>query len=345
MLNKNGCYYVCIVQEGEDKMNWIKEFIAEQKEGIKKAAGDSKVAVGLSGGVDSSVVAMLAHRVLPPDQVLYLTIDDGFRRKDEPQWVWETFKRLDIPVEVVSITEKLRGRQGQMDPWRGPYYSLRQAKNAEKKRIWFRRFFYEVLAFEAKKQGAIVVIQGTNKADVSETVNGIKIQHNVLGQIGIDPFETYGIKIYEPIAELYKDQSREVARALDLPEKICGRIPFPGPGLSIRVYEEPSESKIALIREVTAILERLLLPFNPFQVLAYLGPKATGVSTKGERVYGYTIYIRVVNSTDAITATPLRISSDIEDKVVTHITNTFPDEVSHVLFDRTPKPPGTIEFE
>lgn len=316
-------------------MEWTEEFIGEQVEGIRAFVGDQKALVALSGGVDSSVVAMLAYNALPSEQVAFVTIDDGFRRKGEPEWVAITFKELGITAEIV-VAENVIYRS---------YLSLRQARSAGEKRKWFRQVFYELLAFEAQKLGATIALQGTNKADVQETVAGVKAQHNVLSQIGIDPLVEYGIKVYEPLAELYKDQIRKVARILKLPKEICTRMPFPGPGLSIRVYGAPTKPKIAIIREITAIVEKMLLPLNPFQVLAYLGPKATGVSTEGKRINGYVVYVRAVNSIDAITATPIQMTGQIEDELIAHITAAFPSEISHVLFDYTPKPPATIEFE
>ncbi len=195
----------------------------------------------------------------------------------------------------------------------------------------------------AKEEQVKFIVQGTIKADVLETVRGIKTQHNVLEQIGINP-RIYGYSILEPLKELYKPEVRLVARKLGLPIEISERMPFPGPALSIRVLGEVTPNKIAILRRATKIVEEETKNLGTFQNFAVLhNDKATGIK-KGRRVYGNIITVRVVVSEDAVTAKAKQVSYEILEKISDRVTTEIPSVV-RCLYDLTHKPPATIEFE
>ena len=183
------------------------------------------------------------------------------------------------------------------------------------------------------------LIQGTIYPDIIESQGGIKSHHNVGG------FPThYSFRgVIEPLRELYKDEVREVARYLGLPEEISERMPFPGPGLAVRIVGEVTPEKVEVVRKATKIVEEELKDVDKWQAFASLIGKATGV--KGDiRVYGYIISIRAVESRDGMTADPLRLDYDKLRKMALRITGEIPDVV-RVVYDITPKPPATIEYE
>ncbi|HIP24870.1 MAG TPA: glutamine-hydrolyzing GMP synthase subunit GuaA, partial [Archaeoglobus profundus] len=199
----------------------------------------------------------------------------------------------------------------------------------------FVRIFEKV----AEEHNAEYLIQGTIYPDIIESKGGIKSHHNVGG------FPTkYKFKdVIEPLRELYKDEVREIARYLGLPEEICERMPFPGPGLAVRIVGEVTPEKVEIVRKATKIVEEELKDYKKWQAFAALIGKATGV--KGDmRVYGYIIAIRVVDSRDGMTADPLEIDFNKLKKIALRITGEIP-EVTRVVYDLTPKPPATIEFE
>jgi len=214
--------------------------------------------------------------------------------------------------------------------------------NPEEKRIAFRDTFYKTLRQAIKSYSGEFLIQGTIAADIVETQKGIKTQHNVLSQIGINP-ANFGLKIIEPLKELYKPQVRMLGKQLGLPKKVYDRKPFPGPGLAARVIGEVVPDKVEKIRTATAIVEDILKGKDVFQVLAVLlSDKATG-SVGGKRVYGDIIAIRAVESKDAMTAKPCKISWAKLEKVRDKILAEIPGVVK-VVYDITPKPPSTIEY-
>ena len=195
----------------------------------------------------------------------------------------------------------------------------------------------------AKKEECEKLVQGTIRADVLETVGGVKTQHNVLEQIGINP-EVYGYAILEPLKELFKPGVRQVARELGLPNEVSERMPFPGPALSLRVLGEVTPEKIALVRKATQIVEEETAELGTFQNFALLhNDKATGIKN-GKRVYGNIITVRVVVSEDAVTATAKQVPYEILLKIAERITNEI-RPVVRCLYDITHKPPATIEFE
>jgi GMP synthase (glutamine-hydrolysing) len=246
-------------------------------------------------------------------------------RKGETERIKTIFS--DMNLQVVDGKENfLKALKGKTDP--------------EKKRKAVGEAFIREFEREAKLLGAKHLIQGTIYPDRIESEGGIKSHHNVGGLPSVMDFES----IVEPIADLYKDEVREVARALGLPHEISNRMPFPGPGLSVRIIGEVTEEKLDVVREANAIVEEELLEqFKPWQTFAALLEKGTGV--KGDvRVHGWIIAVRAVQSRDGMTAEAMELPWDVLQKIQSRITSEIPN-VSRVLYDLTPKPPATIEFE
>lgn len=306
-----------------------KGFVEKSLEEIKSIAKDNKVVSACSGGVDSTVVTALFHKAIG-ENLLAVFIDDGLRREGEPEFVVNTLKGLGINLRVIDVKEEF-------------FATLKGKTDAEEKRKAFRDKFYKTLGGVLKEEGIKYLAQGTIAADIKETVEGIKTQHNVLEQIGIDP-ETYGYKVIEPLKELYKPEVRMVARELGLPKEISERMPFPGPALSIRVLGEVTPEKVDILKKATKIVEEETKGIEAFQRFAVLhSDKATGIK-QGKRLYGNIITVRVVKSRDAITAKATKISYEVLDKISKRITEEIPSVV-RCLYDITDKPPATIEFE
>jgi GMP synthase (glutamine-hydrolysing) len=193
-----------------------------------------------------------------------------------------------------------------------------------------------------KRSGAKHLLQGTNYTDVEETVAGIKRQHNILEQLGIDTEEAYGYKVIEPIIQLRKSGIRRLAKALGLPEEIYKRPPFPGPALAARIIGEVTQQRVNTIRQATKIVEEELCNTSAFQYLAILHEdRVTGIKNK-KRDYGLQIEVRCWDSEDAVTGSPTRLSYDILDRLAERITSEVSGVVS-VTYNITKKPPSTIE--
>lgn len=306
-----------------------KEFVKKSLNEIKTKVKDQKVLSACSGGVDSMACTALLHKAIG-NNLLVVFIDDGLRREGEPEFVVNSLKNLGINVKLVDAKSEF-------------FEVLKGKTDAEEKRKAFREKFYRTLGRVVKEENANYLVQGTIAADVKETVQGIKTQHNVLEQIGISP-ETYGLNIVEPLKELYKPEVRMVARELELPTEISERMPFPGPALSIRVLGEVTPEKIEILKKATKIVEEETEGLEAFQSFAVLhSDKATGIKD-GKRVYGDIITIRVVKSEDAITAEAMEVPYEILNKISKKITEEIPSVV-RCLYDLTDKPPATIEFE
>jgi GMP synthase (glutamine-hydrolysing) len=307
----------------------VREFVEKSLREIREIVGKDRVISACSGGVDSTTVTFLVHKAVG-ENVVAVFIDDGLRREGEPEFVEKTLKDLGIKARIVDARKEF-------------FEALKGKTDAEEKRKAFRDKFYKILGKVAREEKVKYVVQGTIKADVVETVKGIKTQHNVLEQIGINP-EIYGYSVIEPLKELYKPEVRMVARELSLPTEISERMPFPGPALSIRVLGEVTPDKIAMLRKATEIVEEETKNLGTFQNLAVLhNDKATGIKN-GERVYGNIITVRVVVSEDAVTAKAKRVPYQILEKISERITDEIPSVV-RCLYDVTHKPPATIEFE
>ncbi len=307
----------------------VKKFIEKSMKEIKEIVRENKVISACSGGVDSTTTTFLVHKAVG-EKLIAVFIDDGLRREGEPEFVVKILKDLGIKVRFVDAKEEF-------------FKALKGKTDAEEKRKAFRDTFYKTLGKVAKEEKVKFIAQGTIKADVVETVKGIKTQHNVLEQIGINP-EIYGYSILEPLKELYKPEVRMVARELGLPTEISERMPFPGPALSIRVLGEVTPDKVAILRKATEIVEEETRNLGTFQNFAVLhNDKATGIKN-GKRVYGNIITVRVVVSEDAVTAQAKRVPYEILERISEKITNEIPSVV-RCLYDITHKPPATIEFE
>ena len=218
--------------------------------------------------------------------------------------------------------------------------ALKGVTDPEKKRKAVGETFIRVFEQVAKGLDVDYLIQGTIYPDRIESEGGIKSHHNVGGMPSIMKFKG----VVEPIADLYKDEVREVARVLKLPEEISERMPFPGPGLSVRVIGEVTREKVAVVREANAIVEEELVhKYKPWQCLAALLEKGTGV--KGDnRCHGWIVAVRAVESRDAMTANHMELPWETLNKISSRITSEIPS-VARVVYDITPKPPATIEFE
>ena len=306
-----------------------KKFVENSLKEIQKIVGERKVISACSGGVDSTVTTFLVHKAVG-DKLVAVFIDDGLRREGEPEFVVRTLKSLGIKTKFIDAKEE--------------FFAVFKGKtDAEEKRKAFRDKFYKTLGKAAREEKIEFIAQGTIKADVIETVKGIKSQHNVLEQIGINP-EIYGYKILEPLRELFKPDVRKVARELGLPEEISERMPFPGPALSLRVLGEVTPEKIAIVRKATEIVEEETKKLGTFQNFAVLhNDKATGIK-KGKRVYGNIVTVRIVDSEDAVTAKARQAPYAILMRLSERITKEIPSVV-RCLYDITDKPPSTIEFE
>lgn len=304
-------------------------FVEEKISEIRKVIGDGIAINALSGGVDSSVVTVLGHQALG-DRLKTVFIDSALMRQGEPQLVHDAFADMCIPVDIVDArADFLDALAGLTDP-------------EEKRNAVTNTFYRTVFGSLVRESGATFLLHGTILTDIEETVAGIKRQHNILAQLGIDPKEEYGYQVLEPLAELRKDGVREVAKVLGLPPKICERIPFPGPALATRVVGEVTEERLDLVRAATVIVEEELAPTKAFQYFAVLlQDKATGIRNGG-REFGYIIVVRCIHSVDAREATVVELPWETLHRVCQRIIAI--EGVNRCLYDLTPKPPATIEY-
>jgi GMP synthase (glutamine-hydrolysing) len=306
-----------------------KKFIENSLREIRETVGKKQVISACSGGVDSTVTTYLMHKALG-NMLLAVFIDDGLRREGEPEFVMNILWKLGIQAKYIDAEKEF-------------FEALKGKTDAEEKRKAFRDRFYKTLGKIAADEKIDTIAQGTIKADIIETTKGIKSQHNVLSQIGINP-QYFGYKIMEPLRELFKPEVRMVGRELGLPKEVSERMPFPGPALSLRVLGEVTPERVAIVRKATEIVEEETNGLGTFQNFAVLhNDKATGIK-KGERIYGNIVTVRIVDSVDAITAKARSVPYDILAKIATRITEEIPSVV-RCLYDITDKPPSTIEFE
>ena len=311
-------------------------FIASAVAAIKTEVGSERAIIAVSGGVDSSVAAALASRALG-NRIHCVFVDTGLMRKDEGKLVKEMLSRAGVSLHVVDAS-------GQF------FTALKGVEEPEKKRKVIGEKFIRVFESEAKKQKAIYLIQGTIAPDWIESGGGsretIKSHHNVGGLP-----EKMGMKLCEPLRDLYKHEVRITARALGLPPEMSERQPFPGPGLAVRIVGEITHEKAEIVRGACAIVEdelesaakagKLELPWQYFAAL--LPTKTVGVRGD-ERSYQYTVVVRAVRSLDGMTANFSHVPPEVLQKISTRITNEI-REVGRVLYDITNKPPSTVELE
>ena len=314
-----------------------KGFVEAQVEAIRRAIGDQRALVAVSGGVDSTTCAVLTRKAIG-ENLICVILDDAFMREGEPERVAEILSKepFNVPVKIVNVRERFLS-------------AMRGLRDAEEKRKKFRETFYAVLSETARKEGCTVLIQGTIRADVVETVGGVKTQHNVLEQIGINPMEKFGFKVVEPLLALYKEQVRMVARYLGLPPEISERQPFPGPGLSVRVVGEIRPDKLETLKKATTIVEDMLAEHKPSQYFAAIidneevqepstthiretvarllnvpsrnvyvkvfKDKATGVEA-GKRRYGKIVGVKVETAEGKIFQTPISRLVSLQAKII-----------------------------
>jgi len=304
-------------------------FINEKVKEIKGAVGDGMAINALSGGVDSSTVTMLGHRALGK-RLRTIFIENGLMREGEPEQVAGFFQKLGVPVEVVDARQEF-------------FAALRGITDPEEKREAITQTFYRnVFGRIVKESGAKYLLQGTILTDVDETVAGIKRQHNVFEQLGIDPQEAFGYRIIEPLIQLRKDGVRKAGKALGLPAELFERIPFPGPALAARVIGEVTPERIETVRKATVVVERLLMGVGAFQYMAILHEDRVTGMRDGKRDFGQQVEVRCWDSLDARTATPTRLSFEILQNLAREILREVPGIVS-VTYNIAPKPPSTIE--
>ncbi|MDP2217820.1 MAG: glutamine-hydrolyzing GMP synthase [Methanolobus sp.] len=300
------------------------KFIPKAIEKIQQQVTGGRAIIALSGGVDSSVCAVLAHRAIG-DRLTPIYIDTGLMRKGETERIKEIF--CDMNLVVIDAKDRFLG-------------ALKGITDPEEKRKAVGETFIRVFEKEAKELKADYLIQGTIYPDRIESEGGIKSHHNVGGLPSVMDFKS----IVEPVEDLYKDEVRELARALELPHEISERMPFPGPGLSVRIVGEVTEELVSIVREANAIVEdELVEKFHPWQTFAAIIGKGTGV--KGDvRVHGWIVAVRAVGSRDGMTAEAMELPWEVLNRIESRISASLPT-VSRVVYDLTPKPPATIEFE
>ncbi|MDP8252912.1 MAG: ATP-binding protein [Candidatus Kaelpia aquatica] len=311
-----------------DDLN-VESFIKEKMEDLKSVIGDGIAINALSGGVDSSAVTMLAHRALG-DKLKTCFIDSGLMRQGEPEYIVNLFNNMGVKVELVDAGDDFFG-------------ALSGLEDPEEKREAITQTFYKtVFGRIVKESGAKFLLHGTNYTDVEETIAGVKRQHNILEQLGVDPQKAFGYKVLEPLVALRKEAVREVGKELGLPQEIYTRPPFPGPALAARVIGEVTPSRVSVVRAATVIVEEELKDSGAFQYLAILHKDRVTGMRDGKRDFGLQIEVRCWDSRDATVGTPTDLSFDILRRLGDRISKEVSGVVS-VTYNITSKPPSTIE--
>ncbi|UCE17656.1 MAG: ExsB family transcriptional regulator [Gemmatimonadota bacterium] len=317
------------IQEIKTEKLQPEEFVKQKVEEISSTVGTGFAVNALSGGVDSSVVTLLGHKALG-DRLKTYFIDSGLMREGEPQQIATWFEDLSVPIEVIDAKDRFfDALKGKTDP-------------EEKREAVTQTFYKDIFGDLIRESEAHYLLQGTNYTDVEETVAGIKRQHNILEQLGIDTEEAFGYKVMEPLIQLRKSGIREVGRVLGLPEEMYSRPPFPGPALATRVIGEVTPTRVETVRKATKIVEEELGGVGAFQYLAVLHEDRVTGMREGKRDFGLQIEVRCWDSTDAKEGSPTRLPYETLDTLAARITTEVPGVVS-VTYNITGKPPSTIE--
>jgi GMP synthase (glutamine-hydrolysing) len=304
-------------------------FIHEKAEEISATVGDGIAINALSGGVDSSAVTLLGHRALG-DRLKTYFVENGIMRQGEPEQVVSSFGELGVHVELIDARDEF-------------FAALKGITDPEEKREAVTQTFYkDVFGRLVRDSGAKFLLQGTILTDVDETAAGIKRQHNVFEQIGIDPEEAFGYQILEPLVQIRKDGVRRVAKALGLPESIWNRMPFPGPALAARVIGEVTREKIETVRIANAITEEELADHDAFLKLAILHEDRVTGMREGRRDFGLQIEVRCWESVDAREGTPTEVPWNTLRRLSSRLVEEVPGVVS-VTYNLATKPPSTME--
>jgi len=304
-------------------------FIAEKVKEISATVGDGTAINALSGGVDSSTVTLLGHHALGERLQTYF-IENGLMRRGEPEQVVSTFRELGVHVELIDAREEF-------------FAALKGITDPEEKREAVTQTFYrDVFGRLVRESEARFLLQGTILTDVDETVAGIKRQHNVFEQLGIDPEKAFGYQIIEPLVQIRKDGVRRVAAALGLPESIWNRMPFPGPALAARVIGEATPERIETVRIANAITEEELADVDAFLKLAILHEDRVTGMRGGKRDFGLQIEVRCWDSVDAREGTPTELPWHVLRRLADRLVAELPGVVS-VTYNLATKPPSTME--
>jgi GMP synthase (glutamine-hydrolysing) len=311
-----------------DELN-SEQFINDKVKEIREIVGNGIAINALSGGVDSSVVTMLGHKALG-SRLRSIFVENGLMRQGEADQVAGLFRKLGVNIEVVDARQEF-------------FAALKGITDPEEKREAITRTFYkDIFGRIVRESGAKFLLQGTILTDIDETVAGIKRQHNVFEQLGIDPQKAFGYRILEPLIQLRKDGVRTVGRHLGLPAGLFNRIPFPGPALAARVIGEATPERIEIVRKATSVVERILSGTPAFQYLAILHEDRVTGTRDGRRDFGQQIEVRCWDSLDARTASPTRLPFETLEKLAAEILKEVPGVVS-VTYNIATKPPSTIE--
>ena len=331
---RNFLFTVCGCRGEWTMASFIEEAVAR----IKEQVGSAAVVLGLSGGVDSSVAAVLLHRAIG-HQLTCIFVDNGLLRSGERAQIEETFgKHFHMTVRIVDAADRfLKRLDGITDP--------------EQKRKRIGEEFVRVFEAEAKAlSGVAFLAQGTLYPDVIESVSAwggpsatIKTHHNVGGL----PKDMH-LKLIEPLRDLFKDEVREVGKLLGLPDEVLSRHPFPGPGLAVRILGEVTRERLRMVREaderVIEEITRAGLYRTLWQAFAVLLPVKTVGVMGDERTYEHVIAVRAVTSLDAMTADWAKLPADVLERISNRIINEVKG-VNRVVYDISSKPPATIEWE
>jgi len=326
MLN-NFLFKICRCEKDWNMEDFMKKTIGD----IRKKIGDKKAIIALSGGVDSSIAAVLASKAIG-NNLTAVFVDTGLLRKNEGENMGRIFKNFNLKLLRINAKDRFFER-------------LKGVKDTEMKRKIIGEEFIRIFEEEAKKENAEFLIQGTIYPDViesgSKTADTIKSHHNVGGLP-----ENVDLEIIEPLSYFYKDEVREIGKKLGIPDEIINQHPFPGPGLAVRITGEVDEESIKICREASYILEEELKKAGVFYDLwqafaVVLEDRVVGV-VGDQRKYGRIVALRIVESTDAMTANFAKLNWNLLEEISTKITNELPEVVSVAYFISN-KPPQTIE--